>query len=119
MLAWHRRRALWSPAKMFSPASRAKLDCYHHNLAVSSAITEGLLAFMTTDAARLKGQAGFDISKLAAIMLGMLYGPARGMWSSASIRYQIDVSGAVPVINDERRQHNWPELSARGGPAGS
>lgn len=116
MLAWHRRRALWSPAKMFSPESQAKLDCYHHNLVVSSAITECLLAFMTTKAASRKGQAGFDISKQAAIMLGELYGPSKGMWSSASIRYQIDGSGAVPVINDVRRQHNWSELSARGSP---
>jgi len=113
LLAWHRRRAHWSPAKMFSEPSQYKLLCYCHNLTVSSAMTEALLAFIADDRARLKGQPGFDISKIAANVLGMLYGPAADMWSSMSIRDQIDSSGAVPVINDVRQQHGWRELSAR------
>lgn len=113
LYAFHRGRAVWSPAKMFSAKDRPKLACYHHNLVVSSAIAEALLAFVGDAAARSRGQAGYDIGKLAANVLGLLYGPAKDMWSSTSIRRQIDDSGAVPTIDELRQSHDWAPLSAR------
>lgn len=113
LLAFHRGRACWSPAKMFDPSGQFQLTRYHDHLAVSSAITEAFLALVTDDHAISATQPGVDIARLVAKRLGMLYGPAPDIWSSTSIRRQIDESHQRDKINQLRLDNGWSPLKAR------
>jgi len=115
-----RGRTVWFPAgfKSNSPPHPEGLKCYHQNLLASTLQTESLCRFAQSVAKQLSGgQTIGDFSvtygncaKLAAGLLGRLYGGSNDTYRSASLRDQIKRSYVDPV-NVLRGATGMPLLS--------
>jgi hypothetical protein len=114
-----RGRAVWFPGGFPSSSRNPKgsLDCYHQNLAAAALQTESLCALARSAANRLA--AGETIgaqsvtygscAKLAAGILGRLYGGHAGTYKSRSARNQIEDSYLADV-NALRQAVRMPAL---------
>ena len=115
--AQKRGRAVWFP-DLFSDTKklRGSLACYHRNLVLTSLQTESLCGFAsaTVQEATATGWSSLrvmhsDCAKLAAGILGRLYGGALDTYRSMSPRYYIQqnkVQGDVDWIRDKAGMTN-------------
>jgi hypothetical protein len=98
-------RAIWSPQRSSTSAGGYRLGCYHENQ-----ILAALQASVLLDTARWAS--AYQVSSLGGAtqqllrpvvnLLGMLYGKVSDMYASAFVRRQIDESGLVPTIGQQR-----------------
>ncbi len=122
LLASARGRAVWFPGHFRSVADYPpRLLCYHHNLTMASLQTESLCS-LAAHAAALMNPAWTpaansltynECAKLAAGLLGRLYGPRElDIYRSSSLRAQIDAR-YLGAVNTIRGEFKMPALGSK------
>ena len=108
-----RSRAVWFPDAIMATDTRL-LSCYHRNLTRLSLQIESLLALAEIADNHLSSGTTMpvaleDLSRRAAILLGLLYG-GTATYRSRSAPRHIDDSGRASVVNRVRKVWKLPEL---------
>jgi hypothetical protein len=114
-----RGRAIWFPALFTDDTKvRSSLACYHRNLVFASLQTESLCSFVTTTAQEIKSgnYASLrvmhrDCARLAAGILGRMYGGDRETYRSMSPKYHIQQNEHEAEINVVRDKFTMPPLA--------
>lgn len=105
-----RGRAVWFPA-LFTDVSkvRSSLSCYHRNVVFASLQTESLCRFLMETAHQITSASWLslrvmhrDCAKLAAGIVGRMYGGNKETFRSMSPRYQIQQNDYEKEINTIR-----------------
>ncbi len=111
-------RVVWFPQHFLSVAPEPHtLPRYHKNLTMASLQTECLCRLARDAANQLSNGVNFvnvsidydSCTKLAAGILGRLYGGADTTYRNRSVRYQIQ-DNCQQVVNSLRKHHNMSEL---------
>jgi hypothetical protein len=111
-------RAVWFPTLFASAKPRRGATCYHRNITLASMQTAGLATFATATAEVVEeGEWAtlpamhHDCARLAAGLLGRIYGKTRETYRSKGLRYLIDQNDFVQPINALRKQLGMGELA--------
>ena len=118
LYAGKRGRVVWFPDAFADGSTiRSSLSCYHRNLLLVSLQTESLCG-LTAATAQQIDSVGWpalpvmhsDCARLAAGILGRLYGGDLTTYRSLSPRYQIDQNSLVAAIDKVRDKTNMGAL---------
>lgn len=116
--ARNRGRAAWFPALFTDKKVRRSLSCYHRNIVFTSLQTESLCRFATATAQEITAMTWpslrvmhHDCARLAAGILGRLYGGDKDTYRSMSPRYHIQQNRLEADINVVRDKCSMLPLS--------